>query len=144
MFVLGLVCIEKRRPVAIVYQLDFSGWFSFQVPRGSGNHPLGKPCCRKRICRTRVTKSLYLHIKWANVMLETLDGFVGYKSWSTGIQGPRFYKWLWIFDLEKMTISSRHSNSNLLILLTFNALLSLRKVSICRGWFIFGVWVIIF
>ena len=38
-----------------------------------------------------------------------------------------------------MNISSRHSNSNFAHSFDFIALLSLRKVSTCRGWFIFDV-----
>ena len=39
--------------------------------------------------------------KMANVMLEILDGFLRYDFWCTGIQSPRFCKWLWIFNQSK-------------------------------------------
>ena len=49
----------KWRPLAILwYQLHVSGGFHFQVHRGSGNHPLGKTCYKKRLGKTRAELNL--------------------------------------------------------------------------------------
>ena len=50
---------------------------------------------------------------------------------------PRLCKWLWI--LKWMNISSKHFKQILHALLISIDLQILRKISICRRWFLFGV-----
>ena len=64
----------------------------------------------------------------ANVMFKILDGFS--LVWVRHSK-PAFLQLTLIFELEEMNISSRHSNSNLLTLLTF--------IAFCCRWFLSSV-----
>ena len=75
----------------------------------------------------------------SNVMLVNLDGF----SWVYVLM-HRYSKSAFLqvtlnFELEKMILVVDILTQSLLTLLTFISLLSLRKLSIWRGWFLFGV-----
>ena len=51
----------KRRPYPIPWYQTIILWArQFQVHKGGGNHPLGKPCYKKRLGRTRV-KHMHLY-----------------------------------------------------------------------------------
>ena len=55
MLVLILVRMERGDPQTILlYQLDVSGDFHFQVHMGGNPPPLVKTCLKKRVCKTRV------------------------------------------------------------------------------------------
>ena len=70
-----------------------------------------------------------------NAMFEISDVSLWYESWCTGIQSPRFYKWLWIFKILIVAILTQI----LLTLLTSICLINFGKILICRRWFLFGV-----
>ena len=60
----------------------------------------------------------------AKVMLESFDVFLRNKFWCTGVQTPRFSKWLWILNGSKSitVVWPRHSKWNQFLL---NKLLSI-------------------
>ena len=68
-----------------------------------------------------------------------LEIFLFGMSPDVGIQSSRFYKWLKILNSSKWILVVDILTQILLTLLTFIALLILRKISICRGYFLLGV-----